>query len=182
MRSRDATGELSRWLSRFEDALSAGDAVAAAELFTEAGYWRDLIAFTWNIKTSEGRDEITAMLDATLPGTKPSQWRLEGKADEADGVISGWITFETALARGKGHVRLKDGLCWTLLTTMTELKGHEERRGPTRELGAAHGAQQSCVHLGEADRPACCMQLDLLLPPRTPVAVHGAQEDHDQDD
>ena len=133
---------LSGWLSRFEDALATGDTVAAAELFVVSSYWRDLIAFTWNIKTLEGRDEITAMLDAALPGTRPSQWRLEGEADETDGVISGWIAFETALARGKGHVRLKDGLCWTLLTTMAELKGHEERRGATREMGAEHGAQQ----------------------------------------
>jgi len=46
------------------------------------------------------------MLDATLPVTRPSHWRLEGEADETNGVVSGWITFETAVARGKGHVRL----------------------------------------------------------------------------
>ncbi len=136
------TDMLSRWLRRFDDALTAGDAVAAAEMFAGQCFWRDLIAFTWNIKTMEGRDEITAMLDATLPGTRPSGWRLEGEAEEADGVTAGWITFETALARGRGHVRLKDGLCWTLLTAMSELKGHEERRGLTREPGAEHGVQR----------------------------------------
>ena len=36
-------------------------------------------------------------------------------------------------------IRLKDGLIWTLLTTMAELKGHEEKAGFTRPLGARHG-------------------------------------------
>ena len=54
------------WLQRFDEALTAGDAAAAAELFGEDSYWRDLIAFTWNIKTVEGRGGIAAMLDATL--------------------------------------------------------------------------------------------------------------------
>jgi putative flavoprotein involved in K+ transport len=138
----DAATVLAGWLSRFEAALSAGDAAAAADLFAVQSYWRDLIAFTWNIKTMEGRGEITAMLDATLPATRPNNWRLQGEPDEAGGVISGWITFDTAIARGVGHVRLKDGLCWTLLTTMTELKGHEERRGLTREMGTEHGARR----------------------------------------
>ena len=40
------------------------------------------------------------------------------------------IGFETAVGRGVGHLRLRDGKAWTLLTTMYELKGHEEP-GPT---------------------------------------------------
>ncbi len=43
------------------------------------------------------------------------------------------------MARGYGHIRLKDGLIWTLLTTMTELKGHEEPKGIRRPMGAEHG-------------------------------------------
>ena len=127
------------WLRRFGHALQGGDGAEVAQLFTVESYWRDLVTLTWNIKTSEGRDEITAMLDATLPQARPHGWQLEEPATEADGVVSAWITFETALARGHGFLRLRDGLCWTLLTAMTELKGYEEKRGPTRELGAAHG-------------------------------------------
>ena len=43
------------------------------------------------------------------------------------------------MARGFGHIRLKNGKIWTLLTTMAELKGHEEKSGFTRPLGAKHG-------------------------------------------
>src|SRR5206468_2965676 len=69
----------------------------------------------------------------------PAAWQLEGDAGESGGAIEGWIRFETAVARGYGHVRLIGGKAWTLLTTMTELKGHEERRGPTRERGVEQG-------------------------------------------
>ena len=60
---------------------------------------------------------------------------LEGEASEADGVIEGWFRFETGVARGRGHLRLKDGKAWTLLTTMTELKGFEERTGADARQG-----------------------------------------------
>ncbi len=130
------------WLERFGGALARGDVPAAVALFGPECFWRDLVAFTWNIKTCEGREEIAAMLTSALPHTAPTDWRILGEASETDGVVQAWFTFETAAARGKGILRLREKLCWTLLTTMQELKGHEERRGPTRPLGVAHGALQ----------------------------------------
>src|SRR5262249_27926598 len=127
------------WLSRFAAALDQQNWAAAADLFGDDCYWRDLVSFTWNIKTAEGKDEIQAMLAATVPAAQPSAWRIEGEATTAKSVVEAWLTFETAVARGKGHLRLKDGKCWTLLTTMTELKGFEEKCGPTRPLGVKHG-------------------------------------------
>ena len=89
----------------------------------------------------EGRDQVRDMLAHCLKRVKPSDWRIaEGEmATEAGGVLEAWISFETEVARGYGLVRLKDGLIWTLLTTMAELKGHEEKAGFTRVLGARHG-------------------------------------------
>ena len=49
-----ATTEVEHWLSRFEQALTAGDSAAAAELFLDDSFWRDLVAFTWNLKTRRG--------------------------------------------------------------------------------------------------------------------------------
>ena len=51
-----AATEIEQWLARFDEALARGDAAGAAELFGEESFWRDLVAFTWNIKTVEGRD------------------------------------------------------------------------------------------------------------------------------
>ena len=134
-----ASDAVTAWLQKFEKALTAGDAKAAAGLFVTDGFWRDFLSFTWNLKTCESPAEIEAMLEATLGTTKPQKFHIAEPADAADGIISAWINFETATARGWGHIRLRDGMCWTLLTTMTELKGFEERRGPAREMGAEHG-------------------------------------------
>jgi putative flavoprotein involved in K+ transport len=128
-------------LGKLDAALAAGDIEAAFALFGAECYWRDLVAFTWNIKTMEGRDQVRDMLAHCLKQTKPRDWRVaEGEtATEADGVLEAWISFETEIARGYGLIRIKDGLIWTLLTTMVELKGHEEKAGFTRALGARHG-------------------------------------------
>ena len=71
---------VSAWLSKFEAALSSSDSKAAAALFGDECYWRDLVSFTWNIKTMEGRSEIDAMLAATLAQVKPSNWQIQGEA------------------------------------------------------------------------------------------------------
>jgi putative flavoprotein involved in K+ transport len=128
-----------RWLADFGAALAAGQAQQAAAMFDADSYWRDLIAFTWNIRTQEGQGAIAEMLTARLADTAPSNFALEGEATEADGVLDAWFTFETRVARGRGHLRLKDDKAWTFLTTMTELKGFEEAHGETRPKGVEHG-------------------------------------------
>ena len=133
------TSAVSAWLKSFEAALEKRDAKSAAALFTSDGYWRDLVSFTWNIVTAEGTADIEKQLAATIERTGASHFRVEGQAAEADGIVDGWFTFETKLAQGRGHVRLRDGKAWTLLTTMVELKGHEEKKGTRRVKGAEHG-------------------------------------------
>jgi putative flavoprotein involved in K+ transport len=137
----DPAAAVDGWLSSFEAALTEGDSEAAAALFAEESFWRDLVAFTWNIKTVEGPAEVKEMLDHTLGQVKPSGWRTVEPPAEAEGVTEAWIEFETAVGRGRGHLRLKDGKAWTLLTTLHELKGHEEHAGPGRRpQGVEHGA------------------------------------------
>ncbi len=160
--------QIEQWLGIFERALSEGNIDAVASMFDEDCYWRDFLTFTWNLDTSEGQDSIRAMLGSTLDHTKPSNWQLEGDASAADGVTEGWVSFETAVARGRGHVRLKGDKCWTLLTTMLELKNYEEKsdKHGTRELGVEHGAfsdrkswlerkQQEEAELGYERQPYC---------------------------
>jgi putative flavoprotein involved in K+ transport len=132
------------WLSEFADALAAGDPAAAAALFTEDCFWRDLIAFTWNIRTFEGRADVAGMLGETLSHVQPGGWKVTDGEEPAEtgGLTEAWIDFETAVGRGHGHLRLRDGRCWTLLTTLYELKGHEEPQGLSRPKGAEHGANR----------------------------------------
>lgn len=133
------------WLTAFADALSARDIDRAVGLFADESYWRDLVAFTWNLKTVEHHDGIRDLLTHTLDPTDPSHWALSAEPTEAGGVTEGWFTFETAVGRGSGHVRIVDGKAWTLLTTLDELKGHEEPRGENRPLGTEHGANPARV-------------------------------------
>lgn len=132
------------WLADFESALADRDIERVVGKFATDSFWRDLVSFTWNLKTVEGRDGIADMLTAQLHDTDPSRFRTsETPTEEFDGehvVTSAFIEFETATGRGKGHLRLRDELGWTLLTTLQELKGHEERKGANRPLGAVHGS------------------------------------------
>lgn len=125
------------WLAEFASALKRSDIEGVVSLFAEECYWRDLVAFTWNIATFESRSAIADMLKARLADVQPGSFKA--------GERTGWFTFETAQGRGTGHVRLKDGKAWTLLTALNELKGFEEKRGPSREIGTEHGAIQNRV-------------------------------------
>ena len=136
----------SQWLDAFGAALAASDQDAVAALFDDDCYWRDLVSFTWNICTQEGKPAIRAMLQSRLADVAPSAFALEGEASEAGGVIDAWFTFATRLSRGRGHLRLKTSQAgeqaWTLLTSMVELKGFEEKTGTRRIKGAEHGVQK----------------------------------------
>ena len=162
----DAKGQLSRWLDRFALAAAAADRSALLALFAEDCYWRDLLAFTWNLHTAEGREGVGDLIDATLARTRPSTFTVQDEVSETDGVIEGFFTFETSEARCRGYVRLKGDLCWTLLTSMEELKGFEEKKGRRRVMGAQHGVhrdrqtwlerrQEEEASLGSETQPYC---------------------------
>ncbi|WP_197373428.1 NAD(P)/FAD-dependent oxidoreductase [Mycolicibacterium baixiangningiae] len=133
------------WLADFEAALAVRDIERVVAKFATDSFWRDLVAFTWNLKTLEGRDGIADMLIARLAETDPAHFRTR-EAPTADGdVTTAFIEFETAVGRGVGHLRLRgdsagNDVAWTLLTSMQELKDHEEPKGPSRVLGAVHGS------------------------------------------
>lgn len=132
------------WLAGFESALGRRDISAAAGMFAARSFWRDLVSFTWNITTVEDRGGVTDLLSANLDRVDPGSFALSEPATTEGGVITAWFTFETAIGRGRGLLRLveEEGelRAWTFLTTMFELKGHEEPQGVRRPLGAQHGA------------------------------------------
>jgi cation diffusion facilitator CzcD-associated flavoprotein CzcO len=141
----------SAWLSAFGAAVERTDARAAAACFVEDGWWRDLLAFTWDLRTFHGADVIRDALSRTLAPTGARAFELEeGQApalvesDAATRWIQAFFTFETAIARGRGFVRLlpqASGECkaWTVLTAAEELKGFEEATGSRRVKGVEHG-------------------------------------------
>ncbi|AVS96514.1 NAD(P)/FAD-dependent oxidoreductase [Paracidovorax avenae] len=131
-------------LDRLNRALADRDFTAASHLFAGECYWRDLVLLTWNIKTLEGQGQIADMLAAQLDAAAPVRFALDERetVEEADGVVSAWIVIDTRHARGGGHVRIRDGRIWTLLTAAQELKGYEEPLGTRRPMGAEHGIRR----------------------------------------
>ncbi len=141
------------WFEDFEAALRARDVRRAARMFAATSYWRDLVAFSWNLRTVEHPAGVADLLTETLDRADPSGFTLTEPPEEADGVLTAWFHFETAAGRGKGLVRLVNDAtngasgmkAWTFLTTLYELKGHEEPRGPRRAKGVEHGARKDRV-------------------------------------
>jgi cation diffusion facilitator CzcD-associated flavoprotein CzcO len=140
------------WLARFERALAApGDALLTS-LFVADGYWRDLLALTWRVKTIAGATAIASGLRAAASRARPTGFvlapdrtaprRVTRAGTEA---IEAIFRFETAEGRGSGVLRLvsdaDDGdqpKAWTFLTALDEIKGHEEQLGRSRPSGSAY--------------------------------------------
>ena len=61
------TARVTAWLRDFEAALARRDVPATLALFGAECFWRDMVSFTWNIRTFEGHAAIGSMLEAVLP-------------------------------------------------------------------------------------------------------------------
>lgn len=138
------------WLAGFERALAALDDRALGDLFHADSLWRDVLAFTWRIETTDGRDEIVRSLNAAGARMRPMRFRLAAGRTAPRAVtrvdrsaIEAIFSFETSQGRSSGVVRLtEDGdgapRAWTLLTTLEEIKGHEERPGRFKSQDKAY--------------------------------------------
>jgi hypothetical protein len=121
--------------------LAAGDIEKAVECFQEDCYWRDLVAFTWNVKTMEGRDQVRDMLEPIV-GDKANELTLL-KGEDAG---KRWPARRDQL-RNQRRSRLrpyqaKDGKIWTPLTTMVELKVMRSRPVSTARSEPAWRGQE----------------------------------------
>jgi putative flavoprotein involved in K+ transport len=141
------------WLEQFGVALGQHDHAAAAALFTPGAWWRDLLAFTWDLRTLHGRDAMVAMLAERLAPTAPTGFRLAEGTEPVvtDDLVEGFVEFETAVARCRGYLRLVrtgDGhpRAQTLLTAMEELIGGEPAAGPRRPKGTTHGEHRGTAN------------------------------------
>ncbi len=142
----DPQQQVDAWLAGFEAAVRARDVERAAGMFAGTSFWRDLVAFSWNLTTVEDPAGVADLLGATLETTDPSGFETEEEPTAADGVTTAWIRFRTAVGRGRGLLRLVEeggeARAWTLLTTLYELTGHEEPLRDRRPAGAEHGAHR----------------------------------------
>ncbi len=142
-----------RWLAAFEAALASRDAGKIGALFQADSHWRDVVAFTWHLTSTLGHDKLAALLAEKQSTTKAHGFRLAtGRTPPRRvkrlgiDVVEALIEFETGLGRGNGTLRLvpdpsggeQSYKAWVLLTTLEELKGHEEKIGKRRPSGEAY--------------------------------------------
>lgn len=135
------------WLADLGTATGKGTAEEAAlavpELFEEDAFWRDLLAFSWNLTTAEGQPEIARMIRETWPRCILKNLQIEGEVvDEGEGVLRAFLTFDSQDFHCRGVLRLRDGKAWTLMTSARELIAFPEKKGRSRELGVEHGVQE----------------------------------------
>ena len=141
VRSPDlASAAAADWRRRFERALGTGD---VAGLFHEDSHWRDVLGLTWRIDTVSGGPAIAEALAKTR--SRPSGFSIDPDRTPPREVmragteaIEAIFRFETKEGRGSGVLRLVGDKAWTLLTTLEELKGHEETTLRARPAGKAY--------------------------------------------
>ena len=149
----DPNAAIDRWLTVFCDALERRDIAAVTALFDPAEcFWRDLVAFTWNITTQDGPAAIADMLQARLADTLPFSAKRVSDAQSDGAVIEARLSIKTRLGNGDGFVCLKDGRCWTLLTSLRGLDDYPERQGFLRPNGALHGVHRGRKSWSEVKR------------------------------
>ena len=119
------------WLEQFGQAIGSGDGNAVAALFLPEAFWRDHVAFGWTLATHEGVAAIAAFATARGATAAASGWQSEAP----HGASEGFISFETAVGRGQGYLRLAAGKAITFYTALAELKGFEEPLGTRRVSG-----------------------------------------------
>jgi cation diffusion facilitator CzcD-associated flavoprotein CzcO len=145
----DAKEVFANWLDCFAACLERGDAEGASKLFVPGGYWKDLLAFTWEHKLFSGRAEIAHALLMTLDQIKPRNIRHAparpapvAARRSRENVIEAYFDFDTEVGVGTAFVRLLlakersgEASAWILLTTLQELRGFEEKVGERRPTG-----------------------------------------------
>ena len=134
-----------QWLDRFAAALTASDRDAVAALFMPDVYWRDILAFTWDIRTFSGKGDASLGMIGFAGDRRPGKFALDPSSLKSldrgtvGPSIEAQFSFETDIGWGQGHVRLRElatgsgeWAAWTVFTALKDLKGHEEKVGNNR--------------------------------------------------
>jgi cation diffusion facilitator CzcD-associated flavoprotein CzcO len=145
------------WLERFGAALERRDADALAGSFSEDGYWKDYLSFTWEHRTFAGREQIRDFLTTALGVFEPRSIKLSPERGaprfvkrSAKHVLEGFFDFGTNVGRGTAFVRLlynpaapSEPRIWLLMTSLQQLHGVEEQTGDRRPTGSEYAMNKT---------------------------------------
>ena len=137
------------WLLRFGKVAEQCDAEGMGQLFAPDSFWKDILSFTWEHRTFFGPGEVRDAFDESARRVQPRNVRIaEGRSAPrlvrrmGNSVVEGYFQFDTAIGHGVGFARLLhdavdplNSRAWTLLTTLHEIRGSEEKVGTNRPTG-----------------------------------------------
>lgn len=142
-----AVGVARDWLAGFASALQSGDVETLRPLFAAESYWRDRLAFTWDLRSLHGIDQVIDVIGRVLPSVQAADFELdEESAQISDGMLQATFRFITGAGAARGVVRLVDldgtPAAWVVYTSLEGLHAAPEPIGPLRAQGADHGERR----------------------------------------
>lgn len=173
----DAPAIATTWLTAFADALVHANVDAVASLVHEHGWFRDMLTFTWDMRSLSGHARIKSYLENTLAKAQISKVQLDTRPSFTPAVVKGGpgpelvelaFTFETPKAHGHGLVKLfppGEGeqlpSAHLVVIMIKDWQGHEEM---LYETGVPNGHTLGWADIAEQRRAEI---------ERDPVAVIG---------
>ncbi|KAI6132858.1 hypothetical protein EV401DRAFT_2221114 [Pisolithus croceorrhizus] len=144
--------EANKWLSAFSTSVRDKATGLITDSFHQFGFWKDILALTWNFRTIRGVKAIRKLLDDRLDliGLTPlclaeDSLRAPVLIKPIAGVVFLRLCFEFETKQGQGKaiaflVPTPDTQwkAWSLLTRLESLKGFPERVGALRDHTMRH--------------------------------------------
>ncbi|PTR24145.1 putative flavoprotein involved in K+ transport [Rhodococcus sp. OK519] len=157
-----------RWLTGFAELLRT--AAGAEDLLHQDLWWRDLLAFTGDLRSLHGSDRTAELLDAALAqGVRdehldPAAPPVLVPGGAGPGSIQVVFRFTMRLGHVRGVARLvSDDGTWrarNLLTALDSLAGHEPAVGPLRREGTEMPAAGIEYWSARRERELDCLDAD----------------------
>ena len=148
----DVRAVVNDWFAKFAKAIGLKDVPAIIDLFLDCGFWRDMLALTWDFRTFEGKNAVSKFLQDQLGifNPQPDTFSLQHDRIELQQTyediawIQAFFTFDTNVGHASGIFRLvplPDGAwkAYVVYTNLEDLKGFPERIGPLRNFQPNHG-------------------------------------------
>lgn len=148
----DVQAVVNDWFSKFTKAVGLKDVPAIVDLILDGGYWRDMLALTWDFRTFEGKSAVSKFLQDQLGVFSPQQNTFALQRDLVElqqpypdiAWIQAFFNFDTNVGQASGVFRLVPlpGGAWkahVIYTNLEDLKGFPERIGSLRNYEPNHG-------------------------------------------
>ena len=146
------TAEATKWFAAFRTNTHDKTTGLVTGLFHELGFWKDVLALTWNYRTIRGARAIKHLLDARLAQTGLEALSLAEDSFRAPSLLKPMknvmllrlcFEFETNYGRGTAVAFLvptsgAQWKAWSLLTCLESLKDFPERVSLIMNTRATH--------------------------------------------